>query len=118
MSARVTTQVKERSPLITSAGMAMLERIRQHAHAPRWNHAAGDRLTRADLAALDTYRRMLSDACAAKAAGPPSWLVEWVEARRSTVPSFRERIPKGFQLKRDWHHLATTGREEVALRPL
>ena len=55
----IPADTRRRFPLITPAGYAQLNRIRQHANAPRWNWVVGDRVTAEDLAAVDTYRQAL-----------------------------------------------------------
>lgn len=101
-------------PLLTPAGLRQLERVRQHAQAPRWTHLIGDHATAEDLAALDAFRAALAAPRAAHRAGPPDPIVEWVARTRARVPLWQERIPQGFALARDWAFLPTTRREDLA----
>jgi len=54
-------RTRERHPLITGAGAEMLERLREHPDAPRFNHATGDRLREEDLPLLESYRAAIAN---------------------------------------------------------
>lgn len=107
----------QRTPLITPAGRAMLQRLREHPDAPRFNHATGDRCRSEDLAELDQFREELATLRGARGAGPPSNLLRRVSELRQRVPWFRERLPSGLDIERDWERLPTTSRQDVALHP-
>jgi phenylacetate-CoA ligase len=82
----------ERWPLLTDDGRAMLQRLRQHPNAPRYNHACGDRLTRESVDRLRSYR----DTLAAGFHGwtstqEPPWVGELIERVYSTVPRYRRQ---------------------------
>ena len=49
-------RARERHPLIGARGLRLLERLREHPDAPRFNHETGDRLRPEDLPALDRLR--------------------------------------------------------------
>jgi phenylacetate-CoA ligase len=73
----------QRWPLLTERGAAMLTRLREHPHAPKYNHACGDRLTAAARDSLRAYRSRLD-------AGPRSdWLPELISRVYRTVPRYR-----------------------------
>jgi phenylacetate-CoA ligase len=98
-------------------GMAMLRRLLQHPHAPRWNHEAGDRLNSDDLDALYRFREDLAGARRGfDPLSPPGWVLAWVEQRLERVPSFRDRVPRGTDLARGWGDVGTMSREDLALR--
>lgn len=106
----------ERNPLITQAGYALLTRILQSASAPRWNFATGDRVVAEDLPLVESYRR---DVRAKRLPGgrhPPAEILARIEALRDRVLLFREHLPLGFDLERDWAHVPTCDREDLALR--
>jgi phenylacetate-CoA ligase len=117
MSTTVDADTRRRNPCITAAGARMLDRIRQHRDAPRWNHVAGDRLRRTDLRALDVFREALRTRRAAFRREVPEPIRAWVADRRRVVPSFRGRIPEGADLERTWAAIPTMSREDVAVRP-
>jgi phenylacetate-CoA ligase len=95
-----------------------LERIAGHPCAPRWNRAAGDRLTHEDVRAVEAFRRSLAARRAPFAPGaPPGHVVSWVAERRALVPSFRERIAARAPIAEAWADIATSSREDVAVRP-
>jgi phenylacetate-CoA ligase len=83
----------ERWPLLTAAGAAMLHRLREHPHAPRYNHACGDRLTGAARARLRAYRDVLGAGHAWTSGGDPAWVGELIERVYATVPRYRRTGP-------------------------
>ncbi len=106
----------ERHPLITEAGVALLERLREHADAPRFNYATGDRLRAEDRPVVERYREQLTTERLARAPGPPPpAVVARVAMWRETVPFFRRTLPSGADLERDWETLPTTSRADVGL---
>ncbi|MBU2548390.1 MAG: hypothetical protein KKB20_08280 [Proteobacteria bacterium] len=107
----------ERSPLITGAGYRMLRRIQEHPRAPRWNYVVGDRLVAEDLEAVDRFRRTVFENRASRPGLPPPEIMDRVRMWIETIPLFLERLPRGFDLERDWVHVPTMSREDVAVRP-
>ncbi|TCO53063.1 AMP-binding protein [Actinocrispum wychmicini] len=82
----------ERWPLLTDAGRAMLTRLREHPHAPHYNHACGDRLTQASVDRLRSYQ----DTLRAGQHGwtptqEPPWVDELIAKVHATVPRYRRR---------------------------
>ncbi len=113
----IPAERRERNPLITEEGHRLLNRILQHPDAPRWNYTVGDRLREEDLPLLNAYRaRVVSDQRQEKRA-PSEKILSWIEGQRDGVSLFRDALPKGFDLRRDWAHVPTSDREDVALRP-
>lgn len=113
-------------PLLSTAGLANLERIIQHPCAPTWTHRIGDHLVASDLAEIAAFRQRCANPVPARGGrrplpapdgGPPPGIVEWVARLRDSVPAFRQRIPLGYALERDWSWLPTTRREDLALHP-
>ena len=112
----VPPELKHHTPLIDADGVRLLHRMVQHPHAPRWNYTCGDQMGEADLRALDRFREALAERRVGfEAGGPPPDLVDWVQARRSLVPLFAERIPVGFNLERDWGEIEPMTREDIAV---
>jgi phenylacetate-CoA ligase len=108
---------RERNPLITDAGFRNLNRIIQHAHAPRWNYLVGDRVRAEDLSAVESFRTWLDKERARPSQEPPEQILDWVRGLREVSAVFKERLPLGFDLKRDWHHVVPMTREDLAARP-
>ncbi|QFY89415.1 AMP-binding protein [Magnetovirga frankeli] len=107
---------QERNPLLDEAGWRMFCRLHQHPLAPRWNYRVGDRLQAADLPALHAYRRQIAEERPRWQPGPPDWLLAWIERLRPQVPLWRQRLPAGFALRRDWTQIPTSCREDIASR--
>lgn len=74
---------KERWPLLTPAAEAMLSRLRTHPAAPKYNHACGDRLSKAARDRLRSYFESTSD----------NWLMPLVSNVYQTVPRYRHLPP-------------------------
>ena len=77
---------EERWPLMTPAAETMLNRLRTHPSAPRYNHACGDRLSARARGNLVTYRARL-----AMGHPPEDWIMPLVERVYATVPRYRHR---------------------------
>lgn len=107
-----------RNPLITDEGRKLLKRLIEHPDAPRWNHAAGDGLDASDLEALHRFSDRLESAESGfQGHVPSSDILERVRLLRSSVLSFRKRIPEGFDPAMNWAEIATMSREDIAIRP-
>ncbi|HEV8269609.1 MAG TPA: hypothetical protein VGR00_15305, partial [Thermoanaerobaculia bacterium] len=116
MTLAVDAKARERHPLLTDAGMKLLERLREHPDAPRFNHATGDRLRAEDLPFLDAYREALARLRGKREPGPPpplllSRLASW----RETVPFYRESLPTDLDFEGGWERVPTTSRADLAL---
>lgn len=107
---------QERNPLLDTAGWRMFRFLHEHPQAPRWNYQVGDRLLAEDLPALHAYRQRIIQERPRWQPGPPDWLLAWVERQRPQVPLWRSRLPVGLDPRRDWVHLPTTCREDIASR--
>lgn len=107
----------ERAPLLTPDGERMLHRLKEHPDAPRFNYVTGDRLHPEDLPEMDCFRERLRGERGPRSAPPPPAVLQWVAALRERVPFFREHIPAGLDLGRDWAALPTTSRHNLALAP-
>jgi phenylacetate-CoA ligase len=111
----MTMQQKDLSPLLSSAALERIERMRQHPAAPRFNWVAGDRLIAADLPALDAFRERI----AARAAGatwgldgPPDEILTRVIEWQRTVPIYREQDHPA-----EWSDRPTVDRDDLARWP-
>ncbi len=115
---QIPAEWHERSPLLTTTGWALLQRIRQQADAPRWNFETGDRLLDGDLAQVDTFRAALTrrDDVASATDDVPGWLCDAVMALRARSWFVERQVPVGFDLRRDWVHLPTMSRDDLASR--
>lgn len=107
---------QERNPLLDAAGWRMFRFLHQHPRAPRWNYQVGDRLRTEDVPALHAYRQRIARERPRWQPGPPDWLLAWIERLRPRVPLWRERLPAGFDPRRDWVHIPTMCREDIASR--
>ena len=103
--------------MITQAGFLNLNRIVQHPHAPLWNYVVGDRVRAEDLAEVESFRRVLAQGRVCETPGPPERILDWVRRMREVSAVFRERLPQGFDLERDWSYVAPMTREDLAVRP-
>ncbi len=111
----VDSEFARRWPTLGPEAAGMLKRLREHPDAPRWNHAAGDRLTRDDLGALDRFREALASRRAARTPGPPPpAIIERIAALSGRVPSFRRRLAGVADLAAHWERVATMQREDIA----
>lgn len=84
----------ERWPLLTPSGARRLRALREHAAAPRWTHACGDRLDAADVAALEALAAELAQEAPPRPAGPsePAWVAELVARVHATAPRYRRLV--------------------------
>lgn len=107
---------QERNPLITPSAFRRLNAMLQHPDAPPWNYVVGDRVRREDLPGVDAMRAAVRARRAPGTGRPPDWLLDWVRALRPRVPLFRAFIPEGCPLDREWPHLPTMTRQDLAAR--
>jgi phenylacetate-CoA ligase len=104
----------ERHPLLTPAGQQLLDRLREHPHAPRYNHRCGDRLTRDGLRRVRAYERRLgAPRPAAPAGGVPAWVRAFARRCLGAVPFYRGR---GGDHRR-FAELPTCGRADLGRAP-
>ncbi|MFU8806088.1 MAG: hypothetical protein ACNA8W_19910 [Bradymonadaceae bacterium] len=107
---------REQNPLITSEGHALLRRIEQHQHAPKWNFKVGDRLQAGDLGEVEAYRARVFGDVPELTASPSAYILSNIETQRETSFFIRERLPQGMSLEVDWAHVPTMNREDLAIR--
>ena len=108
----------DHAPLLTPQGDALLRRMEQHAHAPRWNYTCGDQLTATDLPVLEAMRADLAESAAVYSANePPERVLDAVWADRAAVPHLARVVPATrAALGRQWADLPTISREDLAVR--
>ncbi|MGH7294632.1 MAG: AMP-binding protein [Polyangiaceae bacterium] len=109
--------VRRVAPLVDDRGLRSIERIAAHPCAPRWNRVAGDRLDALDLRAVRAFRDALARGRAPFGSAPPAPLLAWARDRRPRVPSWRTRVPDARSFETAWAAIATTSREDLAVRP-
>jgi phenylacetate-CoA ligase len=107
----------QRTPLLTAQGERMLRRLKEHADAPRFNYATGDRLHRADLEQIEHFRAALDGGRGPRTPGPPPAVLQRLAGLRERVPWLRDHLPAGIDLERAWATLPTTSRLDLARAP-
>lgn len=113
----ITAEWRARSPLMTRRGWRLLQRLRQHQHAPRWNFETGDRLEEGDLEVVDEFRKALNARALASAHdAPPQRMLDAIRGLRKRSWFLQDQIPVGYDLDRDWGALATMDRDDLATR--
>jgi len=114
----MTPEMLERTPMLTADGVKLLERMREHPDAPRFNYITGDRLRHDDLGALDFFRQALNSDRGPRTNGPPPpAILQRVVSWRRLVPFIASRVPEGLNLERDWLAIPTSSRSDLALAP-
>jgi hypothetical protein len=100
----------ERFPLLTERSRAMLRRLQQHRHAPRWTYHCGERLDAAGLADVQAFaERQRSERRSWKPGQAPPWVPDFIERCRREVPFYRESLAQD--------PLATCDREDLRREP-
>jgi phenylacetate-CoA ligase len=80
----------ERYPTLTEHGQRMLDRLRQHPHAPLYRNRAGNRLTAEDLARVRAFEAEGAGATIEGRPGArPRWLADFVAQCYRDVPFYR-----------------------------
>ncbi|MBL8058867.1 MAG: AMP-binding protein [Anaerolineales bacterium] len=110
MSEPIPPEVRARFPLITPEGAALLRRLEEHPHAPRYTHPGVDRLTPAGLRRAAEFEAQLG---AGAEPGPPAWLADYVAACYRRVPAYRRRGPA----PADFAAVPLTTRADLARAP-
>lgn len=100
------------NPLVTEEAQRFLNELQQSPYAPRFNHAAGDRIEEHDLAQLKKFRERL--ASSPIMSEPSDELKERVGNWLKHVPLFRKRARGSIG---DWISIPTMSRQELAERP-
>jgi phenylacetate-CoA ligase len=113
-----TDDPRERVPLLSPEGEKIIRSLREDPDAPRFNHAAGDRLRAEDLDFVNAYRERLFGSRGPRPAGPPlPSILAPLAALRGRVPFLRDRIPAGLDLEAGWERVPTTSRHDLAMSP-
>ncbi len=111
----IPAEWKARTPAITAGAWRGLLRTLQHADAPRWNQAIGDRVGERELACLQSFRRVLVERPLECQLEPSSAIADWLDSLRERLWHLSE-LPRGFDARRDFHRVPTTDREAIARR--
>jgi phenylacetate-CoA ligase len=104
----------DRFPLITSDGEALLKKLEEHAHAPRWTHPGVDRLSASALARTAAFAAEVETQPPTWQPGvPPDWLSGFVAHCYRSVPLYRRRgsAPESFTA------IPTVSRADLAREP-
>lgn len=105
---------EQRHPLLDERGARLLNQLREHPHAPRFNWRIGDRLTVVGLANVRAYEAELRGAEIGWARGEfPPWLHEFVAYCYRAVPFYRAfgDVPANFT------DIPTTDRADLSRAP-
>ncbi|MEO8703921.1 MAG: AMP-binding protein [Kofleriaceae bacterium] len=106
---------RARAPAMTERAWQGLERVLQHADAPRYNRTLGDRVGAGELAAFAACRAGLVSRAREAAAAPSLATTDFIEALRSRL-FLLDQLPAGFDVARDFEALPTTDRDAIAHR--
>lgn len=117
MAEHIPPEILQRNPLITDKGLALLNALRESAHAPRWNHAAGDKIDAKDLEALKQFAKGIDSAQRQTDGAIPEHLINWILDRHRVVPAFRMRILNAGEVENLWSDVPTMSREDIAVTP-
>lgn len=91
----MTDSDAERFPLLSDPGRAMLKRLREHPHAPRYTMECGNRVTADDLVHLQAFEQFLRETPLDWAEGAlPGWLDGFLDHAYAQVPAYRRRGPR------------------------
>jgi phenylacetate-CoA ligase len=107
---------RERNPLISEAGFRNFLRIKQHPNAPVWNFETGDRIEASDLPVHTAFAESLTQKRNPFSSSPPPNILEWVRAMREEVLGFRERVPEGFDIEKNWTAIPPVTRTDLAAK--
>ncbi|HOT30375.1 MAG TPA: AMP-binding protein [Candidatus Ozemobacteraceae bacterium] len=108
---------EERFPLLDETGRRMLERLREHPHAPRWTFPCGDRLTREFCDRIGSFEADLR--CGPAGSGwvggdrRPAWLEPFAEKCLRHVPAYRRRARSGCR----FDEIPTCSRADLGREP-
>ncbi len=82
---------EERFPNLSQSGKDLLKRLREHPHAPAYNHRCGDRLKRDGLERVRAFELELRTAKKGWKPGEiPSWVVPFARRCLEKVPIYRK----------------------------
>jgi phenylacetate-CoA ligase len=104
------------APCANAASRARIAALFSYAAAPRWTHAAGDRLTPDDVERLAGFAAELGSRRGRRGREPSDDILAWAESRIAQTPLFRRRIGADFDPATRWTELPTTAREDIARR--
>lgn len=80
----------ERYPTLTDDGRRMLQRLREHRHAPMFRNQSGNRLTREDVETVRAFEREVTEAVVADQREESApWLAEYLARVYRDVPFYR-----------------------------
>jgi phenylacetate-CoA ligase len=108
---------RERYPLITPEAFRFLQALRQHPHAPAWNHRCGDRLTADGLARVREFERRVTAERAVWPHGvPPDWVYGYARQCLEQVPQYRD-LAAVVTTPEEFLFIPPTSRETLATTP-
>ena len=103
---------EQRRPLVDDDGRALLRSLLEHAHAPRFNHTCGDRLTAAGLDAVRAFDAEVRNG-STDGTEQPAWLDAFAADCTRRVPAYRRHGP----LPRRFDEVPTVDRSALVAQP-
>ncbi|MGA1825688.1 MAG: hypothetical protein ACMUIP_13615 [bacterium] len=110
------------TPMLTQSGFETITRLKEHPHAPMWNHAAGDSLIEDDIIKLREFRKGLDTKRDGWVSGEPSEdILNTFVRLKESVPLFQntmlcEPAIRTEGATKKWAAIKTISREDIALR--
>lgn len=111
----IDDEIKTRIPLFRPEWMSMLNKLREHPHAPKWNTQCGDRLTREDLPFIIHFRKELSDSRTHCTLLPPDYILTWIQTYRNQVQLFQDNIGLA-DIQTEFDKIKPMTREDLVLK--
>ena len=109
---------QDRFPLAKEAGWRMLNRLRQHPHAPSYTYHCGEKLSVDALRQVRGFANRLTKSPSRWTADSlPDWLPEYVRRCQQDVPFYRDRDSCEDGHQTDFESLPCTTREDIRRAP-
>lgn len=96
---------------MTESGYALLKRLEEHAHAPKFTHPGYNRITPQGMARAQAFAQQLTRGPVWKVDVPPVWLDAYLQQTVRDTPFYRRRLAMPFK------ELPPTTRADLAREP-
>ena len=111
----IDDEIKTRIPLFRPEWMSMLNKLREHPHAPQWNTQCGDRLTPEDVAFISRFSKNLREARMQGKITVPDLIVNQIQSLRSDIRIFQDNIGN-LDIQTEFDKIKPMTREDIVLR--